>query len=256
MATKAKPKRKHSVSELSNYIGKLKGRYSVLQETFGDEEKFSEELGKIEIEFAKKLANTKMDDVPAAVLVRALCMSLDKAEDGDTIEDYAVPIVMTGKILAYYARSVYKTRNNFISAPATLAASRHPALGGLHDYFDAFLDKRMMSEASSSLDYALYQKLFSRLMGLKSAERRMTPQNFLEKYGSLEKEQAPPLHLGFAYWAWPEEKKQNNLDDNRSRDLFDFLEGEVRRKSAQSVYKMDMPGQPISNIEIYRLEDL
>ena len=233
MATK-KPKR--SLSKLADYLEEFKrsqNRLLKLQEKCG-EERFFEEVHKLEAKLINYIKKTDLPEGVPSALVYTVCKMMAESPRNNKAADYIIPLGVAYRVVMSYAKTIYDTKRNFLAAPLSIGPRiQDPHMTGpMYMGFGIMLDECMMADASNTAEYALMQKLFANFV----ANAGMPAKEFVKKFGSIscdDKFEMVRLHNDFANTIW-----------------------EVKPAEPKPTKVLDMPGQPVSHVEVYKMEDI
>lgn len=239
----AAEKPKYSLSKLAKRLEKIRhqqNRVFNLMEKHNDQ-RFSEELGSLELKLIHFINKTELPEGVPSALAYAVCEIMNCGSENSKTKDYLLPTGVAYRTVRDFAKSIYKTRINFLVAPLSIECRiQNPNLRGpmMVDTgvleLGAVLDDNMLADTTSATDYALMQKLFANLV----ANAEMHPKEYVEKFGRLSCDnnnlEMVQLHRDFANAVWNQKPNPN------------FKLEKV----------MDMPGSPVSRVEVYRLKDI
>lgn len=233
MATK---KPKHSLSKLANYLVEFKrhqNRILKLHKKCG-EERFIEEVNKLETKLVNYIKKTNLPEGVPSALVYAVCEMMAESSKNNKVADYIIPLGVAYSVVMSYAKTIYDTKRNFLAAPLSIGPRiQDPGLGGpMYMGFGIMLDRNMLADAPSALDYALMQKLYANFEN----NIGMPAKEFVKKFGSIscdDKFEMVRLHNDFANTIW-----------------------EVKPAEPEPTKVLDMPGQPVSYVEVHNMEDI
>jgi hypothetical protein len=235
MATKAKGKKpkaeekKYSLEDLAKIVGDLR------HEDINWNYFIPEQLSVLDEKVANAVLNTEMceDSVPAT-LSYALQEAMHKAKKDETLEDYFVPMLVVWRLAAYYAKHCFPQKTQFLAAPFLICSHiRRPGAMGksLTPCGLIELSDRQMAEAINFADYASIQKIWKYAMHTHESFRKIPARDFINKFGGLEQDEIRMLYEEFAH--------------------------EIPWDSAPKlIVKIEMPGQPISRVEVYHMDDI
>ncbi len=240
----ATEKPKYSLSKLAKRLEKIRhqqNRVFNLFEKKHNNQAFNKELGSLEVKLIHFINKTELPEGVPSALAYAVCEVMDRSSKNSKTKDYLLSTSIAYRTVRDYAKSIYKTRMNFLVAPLSIAPRiQNPHLRGpmMIDTgvldLGAVLDDNMLADTTSALDYALMQKLFANLV----ANAEMHPKEYVEKFGQLSCDnnnlEMVQLHRDFANAVWNPKPDPN------------FKLEKV----------MDMPGSPVSRVEVYSMKDI
>jgi hypothetical protein len=232
-AKDTKPKvdeKKYSLEDLAKIVGDLR------HENINWDYFLTEQLFALDEKVANAVLNTEMceNSVPAT-LSYALQKAMHKAGKGETLEDYSVPILVVWRLAAHYIKHCFPEKTQFLAAPFSMQRYIHPRSAAIAKIPTPYgliqLSDRQMAEAINSADYASIQKIWKYAMHTHKNFREMPARDFINKFGSLEQDEV--------------------------RMLYEELAHEIPwEPDPKPIVKMEMPGQPISSVEVYHMDDI
>lgn len=212
-------KKKYSSSDLAKIIGNL--RFQKVNPN--NKEEFQKKLKSLDKKVSDALMNTEIRESPIATLVWALFDAMNNAKRGEIALYYIIPALAVYRLIGGHIKAVYKDKKTFNFAPLTIGMR----IDGIMP--DGILDDRIRLDVVNALDYASFYKIFSNMLDDKNSQ--LPAYDFIKQFGSLKQEEAAYYHNMFSNRLW-------------------------EKSEPEPAKVIDMPGQPVSRIEVHNMEDI